>query len=98
MDHLKLSVVLTFCALNGIRSINVFEGTKKELASSHDSLVDHNDFHCDLNLMPSQQKMMYLDFRLSSKDIAYDSYKWPKNQDGLVYVPYRISKSSQFCK
>jgi hypothetical protein len=102
MDRFKLAVVLIFCISRGILSINVIEGTKKELENrnggSHDSLADHNDFHCDLNLMPSQKQMMYLDFRLQAKDIAYDSYKWPKNHEGLVVVPYRISKTSLFSK
>ena len=102
MDLLKLSVVLIIFAANGIGSISVFEGTKKEIKNRspafHDSLSEHNDFHCDLNLMPSQKKMMYLEYRLPSKDLAFDSYKWPKNHEGLVVVPYRISKTSLLCK
>lgn len=93
-----LSALLILCTLNSLSSINVHEGTKKELSAGHDALADHNDFHCDLNLMPSQKKLMYYEYRLQRKDPSYDVYKWPKNQEGLVIVPFRISKTSLYSK
>jgi hypothetical protein len=103
MFHLKLSTLLVFCVSKSTSSIHVREGTKKDLqaknfASSHDALANHNDFHCDLNLMPSQQKLMYYEYRLQRKEPSYDLYKWPKNQEGSVIVPYRISQTSLFSK
>lgn len=55
------------------------------------------EFESDLFLMPQQQKMMYNSARLQAKE-ALDGYKWPKNFDGFVVVPYWISRGSLFCK
>jgi hypothetical protein len=102
MVHFWFSAILIFCASQSISSINVFEGTREELKlqsnlDTHNPLEDHNDFHCDLSLMPSQKKLMYYDIRVQKKEVTFDAYKWPKH-DGLVTVPYRISQTSLFCK
>lgn len=57
--------------------------------------ADH--FQCDLELLPQQEAAMYQSVRVK-KEVPHESYKWPKDKDGLVIVPYRISQSSQFCK
>lgn len=102
MVHLRLSVILVICA-SSISSTKVYEGTTKELKDARssvegDPLAEHNDFHCDLNLMPSQKKLMYYEYRLQRKESSYDMYKWPKNKEGSVIVPYRISHTSLFSK
>lgn len=56
-----------------------------------------NEFESDLFLMPQQKKMMYNSVRLQQKE-AFDVYKWPKNFDGFVIVPYWISRGALFCK
>jgi hypothetical protein len=55
-----------------------------------------NDFESDLYLMPQQKKMMY-SLRLQKKE-TFDVYKWPKNFEGYVIVPYWISRGALFCK
>lgn len=101
MVYIWIFALVIFCASKSVNLINVLEGTKKDLllkSGSHDALSEHNDFHCDLNLMPSQQKLMYYEYRLKRNEPSYDLYKWPKNHDGQVTVPFRISKTSLFCK
>lgn len=56
-----------------------------------------SEFESDLFLMPQQQKMMYNSQRLQKKE-AFDVYKWRKNFDGFVIVPYWISRGALFCK
>jgi hypothetical protein len=56
-----------------------------------------NDFESDLFLMPQQKKLMYNSLRQQPKE-AFDVYKWPKNFDGFVVVPYRISRGALFSK
>jgi hypothetical protein len=56
-----------------------------------------NEFESDLFLMPVQKKMMYNSLRLQKKE-AFDVYKWPKNFDGFVVVPYWISRGALFCE
>jgi hypothetical protein len=56
-----------------------------------------SEFESDLFLMPQQQKMMYNSARLQQKE-AFDVYKWPKNFEGFVVVPYWISRGALFCK
>lgn len=61
-----------------------------------------NDFHCDLTLLPQQKKLMYFgarsDVSSASADVSYDLYRWPKNKEGFVVVPYTIPKSSKYCE
>jgi hypothetical protein len=57
-----------------------------------------NEFESDLFLMPQQKKMMYNSLRLTKKEALFDVYKWPKNFDGFVIVPYWISRGALFCK
>ncbi|CRK89460.1 CLUMA_CG003201, isoform A [Clunio marinus] len=56
------------------------------------------NFHCDLHLLPQQKKIMYLTTVPSSRKykISFDLYKWPKNKEGFVIVPYYISRNSHF--
>lgn len=56
-----------------------------------------NEFESDLFLMPQQKKMMYNGLRQGPKE-AFDVYKWPKNFEGFVVVPYWISRGALFCK
>ena len=59
-----------------------------------------NDFHCNLHLMPQQQKMMYSEYsnNVQKREVSFDLYKWPKNKDGLVIVPYYVSRTSLYCE
>jgi hypothetical protein len=61
---------------------------------SHKSAND--DFHCDLSLTKQQERMMYEGLPSHHTERAFDIYKWPKNKAGLVVVPYKISRSSQY--
>jgi hypothetical protein len=55
------------------------------------------NFHSDLNLLPQQSQMLY-GVRIVKRE-TFDYYKWPKDhQAGIVIVPYRISRTSYFCK
>lgn len=51
-------------------------------------------FHCDLLLTPEQERSLYD----PNMEATRESYEWPKNKKGFVTVPYRIAKSSKFCK
>lgn len=55
------------------------------------------DFNCDLQLLPQQQQLMYVKVRVKKSEASVDLYKWPKNKEGYVIVPYRISKSYCEC-
>lgn len=59
------------------------------------SAEDGEHFQCDLVLLPQQQQMMYYD---AYDEGSFDVYKWPKNGEGHVIVPYRISKASHYRK
>lgn len=58
----------------------------------------NDDFESDLNLMPQQKNMMYNKMRLHKKEALFDVYKWPKNFEGFVIVPYWIPRGALFCK
>lgn len=59
-------------------------------------LEANDNFHCDLSLLPQQKKMMYYGLADHQTERAFDIYKWPKNKAGLVVVPYKISRNSQY--
>lgn len=59
--------------------------------------ISENDFESDLYLMPQQKSIMYNNLRLQKKE-TFDVYKWPKNFEGFVIVPYWISRGALFCK
>jgi hypothetical protein len=75
----------------------VKDGSKKVAVKSKKTPSDTvgEQFECDLVLMPQQSQMMYYDV---FDEESFDSYKWPKNSDGYVIVPYRISKASHYRK
>lgn len=55
------------------------------------------NFHSDLNLLPQQSQMLY-GVKVLKRE-TFDYYKWPKDGNaGLVNVPYRVSRTSYFCK
>lgn len=56
---------------------------------------DNDHFECDLVLLPQQSQMMYYDV---FDEGSFDLYKWSKNNEGFVIVPYRISKVSHYRK
>lgn len=56
------------------------------------------NFKCDLELLPEQEELMYGRVRVRKADVSIETYKWSKNKEGLVIVPYRISQSAQYCK
>lgn len=74
------------------------EESKKSFAKSKKSfkLEANDNFHCDLSLLPQQKKMMYYGLADHQTERAFDIYKWPKNKAGLVVVPYKISRNSQY--
>lgn len=77
------------------------EESKKIVIRSKDETIDKKDFQCDLTLLPQQKKLMYFGARsdaTGAADVSYDLYRWPKNKEGFVIVPYSIPKSSQYCK
>lgn len=74
------------------------EESKKIVLHSKSELYNKGDFHCDLTLLPQQKKLMYFGARSASADVSYDLYRWPKDKDGYVIVPYTIMKSSKYCK
>ncbi len=76
------------------------EESKKVVSRSKDHSYDKDDFQCDLTLLPQQKKLMYFGSRsdASAADVSYDLYRWPKNKEGYVIVPYAIPKSSKYCK
>lgn len=71
------------------------EESKKDENNKNDA---GKDFQCDLVLLPQQQESMFVSVRVKKSEVFVDLYKWPKDKEGLVIVPYRISHSSQFCK
>lgn len=56
----------------------------------------NDNFHCDLSLLPHQKKMMFYGLDDHQTERAFDIYNWPKNKAGLVVVPYKISRNSQY--
>lgn len=74
------------------------EESKKFVVRAKDHVQNKPDFQCDLTLLPQQKKLMYFASRSGgSADASYDIYRWPKNKDGYVVVPYAIPKSSKYC-
>jgi hypothetical protein len=88
MVHLRYFAIFVLCISEEVTSK---EKTKRVKSSE-------NDFESDLFLMPQQQKMMYNSLRLHKKEALFDVYKWPKNFEGFVIVPYWISRGALFCK
>lgn len=75
------------------------EESRKIIVRAKDHVQHRADFQCDLTLLPQQKKLMYLSARSgASADASYDLYRWPKNKDGFVIVPYAIPKSSKYCE
>lgn len=72
--------------------------SKKIVVKTKGKVYNDKNFQCDLTLLPQQKKLMYFGARSTSADASYDIFRWPKNSDGQVIVPYAISKTSQFCK
>lgn len=65
---------------------------------SEDELEDDDDsehFNCDLVLSDEQERSLYSpEGDGESRAVSI----WPKNKDGHVVVPYRMSKHSGFCE
>lgn len=99
LECLFVLVLLSQLSHN-INSELLNEESKKTAVHSKDQLHDKGDFQCDLTLLPQQKKLMYFGARSdgSAADVSYDLYRWPKNKDGYVIVPYTIPKSSKYCK
>lgn len=97
-----LFVLVLLCQLShNIYSELLSEESKKIVVHSKEQLYEKGDFQCDLTLLPQQKKLMYFGSRSdasASADVSYDLYRWPKNKDGYVVVPYSIPKSSKYCK
>lgn len=97
MVQLKVFAVFLLCFSKDTNSQLSSEKTRKvllKLKSSESSIFFEND----LNLLPQQTKMMYESSRLQKKEAFFDLFKWPKNHEGFVIVPYWISRSSLFCE
>lgn len=98
LEWLSILILLSQLSHN-IGSELLNEESKKIVVHSKDQLYDPGDFQCDLTLLPQQKKLMYFGARSdASADVSYDLYRWPKNKDGYVVVPYSIPKSSKYCK
>jgi hypothetical protein len=91
-------VVFILFVQQNVSSKLVQEESKKVYATSKKShkSASNNHFHCDLSLLPSQKKMMYYGEQLRDAGASFDIYKWPKNQNGFVIVPYWISRNSHY--
>lgn len=72
--------------------------SKKVVLKTKSKVYNGKQFHCDLSLLPQQKQLMFYGTHSESADVSYDLYRWPKNTDGHVIVPYVISQSSQYCK
>lgn len=95
MDQLKL-VAIFVLLLHKTSSDQVSEESKKIVLKPKAKVFNGKNFQCDLTLLPQQKKLMY--FGARSADESYDLFRWPKNKNGQVVVPYLISKTSHFCK
>lgn len=100
MVKLKCLCILILFTTHEIDSELLNEESKKIVVQSKDELYNKGDFQCDLTILPQQKKLMYFGARsdASAADVSYDLYRWPKNKDGYVIVPYSIPKSSKYCK
>lgn len=76
-------------------SDQVDEGSKKIILIAKKAPSHGKQFHCDLSLLPAQKRLMYYS---GKSEGAMDLYKWPKNKEGHVIVPYVISKASHYSK
>lgn len=97
MDRLKL-VAIFVLLLHKTSSDQVSEESKKIVLKTKAKVFNGKNFQCDLTLLPQQKKLMYFGVRSASADVSYDLFRWPKNKNGQVVVPYAISKTSHFCK
>lgn len=99
MVQLKCFSIFLLLISHSTGSELVAEESKTVLSKSKDKkalAADH--FQCDLELLPQQEASMYRSVRVKKSEVPQDLYKWPKDKDGFVIVPYRIAQSSQFCK
>lgn len=98
MVQLKCFAVV-ICLLSQSAAVDLVNEESKNIVlkskKSH-KLGPNNHFHCDLSLLPQQKKMMYYGLREQQTERSFDIYKWPKNKEGLVIVPYWISRNSQY--
>lgn len=102
MVKFKCLFMLILFTWHKIDSKHLNEENKKIVVYSKDELYNKGDFQCDLTLLPEQKKRMYIgsrsDASAASADVSYDLYRWPKNKDGYVVVPYSIPKSAKYCE
>lgn len=97
MVQLKcISIFLLFFSHNSGSELAAEESKTVSVRSKKALAADH--FQCDLELLPQQEASMYRSVRVKKSEVPHDLYKWPKDKDGFVIVPYRIAQSSQFCK
>lgn len=96
LTFLFISVILIQSS-NPTKEVVVEDESKKVLVKlPGDGNIGPN-FHSDLNLLPQQSQMLY-GVRILKRE-TFDYYKWPKDPHaGIVIVPYRISRTSFFCK
>lgn len=98
MVQLKFLSIFILLASQKTTSELLTEESKKVVLKTKSKNYNGKQFHCDLSLLPMQKQLMFYGTRSESADVSYDLYRWPKNIDGHVIVPYVISKSSQYCK
>lgn len=98
MVELKYFAVFILLLHQSINSELVVEESKQIFVKSKKNYKSgqSKDFHCDLSLLPQQKKMMFSGLRMMRNEKLFDIYKWPKNNDGSVIVPYWISRDSQY--
>lgn len=56
-----------------------------------------NKFQGDIDLTPEQEAMMN-GTRGGRTGLLNNFYRWPKNQNGYVVLPYAFEPNSMFCK
>lgn len=99
MVRLKYFSIFILFASHKANSDLLSEESKKIVLQTKTKVYKSNDFHCDLTLLPQQKKLMYFAARSDARaDLSYDLFRWPKNKNGHVIVPYAISRTSPFCK
>lgn len=99
MVQLKfLSIFILFVSQKTSSELLAEESKKVVLKSKGKVYNGKQQFHCDLSLLPVQKQLMFYGTRSESADVSYDLFRWPKNEDGHVIVPYVISKTSKYCK
>lgn len=100
MVQLKLFSIFVLLASSETSSEFEAEESKKIVTKAkykfRSEAADH--FQCDLELLPEQREAMYLPSHIRKSDGPRELYKWPKDKEGFVIVPYRISYSSFYCK